>query len=538
MLRRLLRVSLQTKITGLVIGITSSLIILLLGVFAYLDIQQIYLNREDLSLQTAKTLSFNPDVQEAIIDRDEDELQLLINQYSGQKEGMFAVIQSKDGRFVYHPNEELIDEYYPFDDGYMAVVFGGYYTMESDEFIGSAIVGKAPVYSNSERIIGVVTVGYLKSEINQAIMNRIKSTLYFSLIIFLLGVLLSYLLARHIRKETFGLEPREIATLYRSQSSILNSISEGVIATDENGYITLVNDTAKKLLNINEPYHLQVIDSLLPEINFQEIKSLYARINNKEIRFNQRVIIINLVPIIENSKLIGTVTTFRDKTQITEMLSTLSEVKEYSDNLRAQTHEFSNKMHVISGLIQLEEYDQVRKMINEEIVDIQNNNKLIFEHIQDPKVQAVLLGKLSKASEKKIKFTVDPNSSLNVLPNYIDISHIITIMGNLIDNAFDAVAHKKQPVVSFFTLDIGQDIILEITDNGDGINEDLDLLFKKGFSTKGTGQRGFGLYNVKESINSLNGSIEVESDDHGTTFSVFIPKLKGGVTKNDKNYSS
>ncbi|WP_138419574.1 ATP-binding protein [Aquibacillus sediminis] len=532
MLRKLLYVSLQTKITGLVTGIMLSLIILLLGVFAYFDIQQVYTSRENLSLQTSKTLAFNPEVEEAIFQIDSKRLQLLVNQYSSKKNGMFAVIQNKEGRVVYHPNNEVIGKKFPFDDGYMAVVFGGYYTVESDEFIGPAMVGKSPVYSNEEQIIGVVSVGYLKEEINKEIVERLKSIFYFALFIFILGILLSFLLARHIRKETMGLEPREIATLYRSRSSILASISEGVIATDEKGRITLMNNSAKKLLDLSGEYKSQRIESILPQFDVEKIKKGRKTIINKEMNLNHRDIIMNLVPIIKEDTFVGIVATLRDKTQITEMLSTLSEVKEYSDNLRAQTHEFSNKMHVISGLIQLGRYDEVHELVKEELNTIERKNRLIFEQIQDPKVQAVLLGKISKASEKKVHFLVDSNSSLEELPQHIEVTHIITIIGNLIDNAFDAVMCRENRNVTFFALDYGNDIIFEITDNGKGLKGDIERLFERGFSTKGNvgEKRGFGLFNVKESINSLNGSIEIDTSEYGTTFSVIIPKTQGGMS--------
>lgn len=533
MFKRIKNVSLQVKITGLVIGIMTSLILFLLGVFAYFDIKQVYSNRENLSLQTAKTLSFVPDVQQAILKKDSSELEVLISQFSNMKEGMFVVIQNRDGEIVSHPNENMIGKHYPFIDGYMATVFGGYYTMESDEFVGNALVGKAPVIW-SKKVIGVVTVGYLKSEIKQAIFDRLNNILYCTVFIFSIGIFLSHLLARHIRNETMGLEPREIATLYRSRTSILSSISEGVIATDEIGKVTLINESAKKLLNLADDYHHLTIDMLLPALNFNDMVTNRKKVENKEIHLNEKVIIINSVPILNGGQFVGTVTTFRDKTQITEMLSTLSEVKKYSDDLRAQTHEFSNKMHVISGLIQMERYEEVRKLVNDEVVKNKQNSRLIFEQINDPKVQAVLLGKMSKASEKKVEFMIDPNSTLGELPDYIQISYIITIIGNLIDNALEAALGQPHPQVTFFTLDIGNDIIFEVSDNGQGIKEkDVNRLFEPGYSTKKEEheKRGFGLYNVKESVQSLNGSIEIHSDETGTTVSVFIPKTRRAEEK-------
>ncbi|HZG73614.1 MAG TPA: ATP-binding protein, partial [Chondromyces sp.] len=145
--------------------------------------------------------------------------------------------------------------------------------------------------------------------------------------------------------------------------------------------------------------------------------------------------------------------------------------------------------------------------------------------IRDPKVQAILLGKLGKASEKKVHFVIDSNSSLMLLPPHFKISQLITIAGNLIDNAFEEVANQRERDVSFFITDMGNDIVMEVADNGRGIsNDQIDKLFNKGFSTKGE-NRGYGLANVKEEVDSLGGYIEVNNPKTGgTVFTVILPK--------------
>ncbi|GGB48715.1 sensor histidine kinase [Lentibacillus populi] len=531
MIKRLLNVSLKTKIIGMVITIILSLIILLLSVFAYFDVKQVYSNKNTISLQTAKTISYIPDVARLLKHGEAYELQSMTTQFSVQNDADFIVIQNLDGTILTHPDVDRIGEHQPFDDGYMARVFGGYYNVESNEFIGPSVVGKAPVMDERENMVGVVSVGYLKEKINSTIFQRLKDIFYFSITIALIGVFASYLLARNIRKDTMGLEPREIATLYRDRASILSSINEGIIATDDSGNITLINESAKKLLHVSDDYMNKSIEQVLPDVDPSELMNHKEFFLNKEMLINNKVIVINMVPILSDGNLVGTVATFKDKTEITEMLDTLSEVKTYTDDLRAQTHEFSNKMYVISGLLQLKKYDEVLNMVKEEFAETGHTNKLIFEQIKDFKVQAVLLGKMSKASEKKIDFEVDNNSLVHNLPEHIKTSHIITIIGNLIDNAFDEVMKQSDRNVTFFALDIGHDIILEVSDNGSGLHEeDFDKLFAPGYSTKSnhSDDRGFGLFNVKEALNSLHGSIEIDSDDKGTTITVYIPKNKKG----------
>jgi len=221
------------------------------------------------------------------------------------------------------------------------------------------------------------------------------------------------------------------------------------------------------------------------------------------------------------------VASFRDKTEIEQMLNTLSEVNSYSEDLRAQTHEYTNKLYVLLGLLQLEEFEQAIEMIQSETRGLQFQNSIVFNHIEDTKVQAILLGKLGKASEKKINFEIVSDSFLKELPAHFKISNLIVILGNLIDNAFEAVSGLESPNVKFFATDIGSDIIFEIADNGKGISDrDIPLLFTRGFTSKnGAEPRGFGLSNAEDAVVEMNGMIEVQSTpESGTVFTVYLPK--------------
>jgi CitB family two-component system sensor histidine kinase CitS len=182
---------------------------------------------------------------------------------------------------------------------------------------------------------------------------------------------------------------------------------------------------------------------------------------------------------------------------------------------------------VLSGLLQLGEYDQAIHMIKSETQVLQFQNSVVFNQIKDTKVQAILLGKLGKASEKKLKFDIASDSYLEELPSHFKLSSLIVILGNLIDNAFEAVYGVESPTVKLFATDIGSDIIIEIEDNGKGISErDIPLLFDRGFTSKdGNEPRGFGLSNAEEAVQEMNGIIEVQSNpETGTVFTVYLPK--------------
>jgi CitB family two-component system sensor histidine kinase CitS len=246
--------------------------------------------------------------------------------------------------------------------------------------------------------------------------------------------------------------------------------------------------------------------------------------------------ILNVIPIMKNDQVIGAVSSFRDKTELKSLIDTLCEVQEYSEGLRAQTHEYTNKIYLLSGLLQLERYQDAFEFIQKESTIHQHRNQIIFNQIHDKNVQAILLGKLGKASEKKITLEIDPHSNVEPLPSYIEITDIMTIIGNLIDNAFDEVADQKEKRVSFSITSFGNDNIIEVIDNGKGISKELiGSLFSKGASSKGK-NRGYGLFNVKRIVEDLGGTIDVQnSKEGGAIFTVYLPKkvLELGEKQND-----
>lgn len=211
-----------------------------------------------------------------------------------------------------------------------------------------------------------------------------------------------------------------------------------------------------------------------------------------------------------------------------QMANTLSDIKRYSDDLRAQNHEFANKLYVLSGYLQLGHYDKAIDLIQEEVGIHEKGSQILFAQIHDPTVQAILVGKLAKASEKKIKFTIDDNSSLGPLPAYIGQAQVISLLGNIIDNAFDAVMQHQVRNVRFFATDIGHDIVFEVIDSGPGLPADsLDLLFLKGYTNKPEGhtKRGFGLAIVKQVVEEMGGMIEVVNrSSGGAIFTIYLPK--------------
>ncbi|MEK5233595.1 ATP-binding protein [Lysinibacillus sp. FSL K6-0232] len=204
---------------------------------------------------------------------------------------------------------------------------------------------------------------------------------------------------------------------------------------------------------------------------------------------------------------------------------TIDEMRLYSDELRAQTHEFMNKLYVLSGLLQLNRHDAALDFIQKEVDSITVHQHIVFKQIKDDFIQAVLLGKTAKASERKIAFSIESESTLTAIPSNVDVHLLLTVISNLIDNAFDAVKDVEDPYVSLLITDASPTLIIEVADNGYGIDENtVQLLFEKGWSIKGE-HRGYGLFNVKEAVDSFGGMIDVLANEpNGTIFTIYIPK--------------
>lgn len=523
----MLRVSLQTKILVLIFGLIICITILLTGINAYFESQDIEKQIGERALNVAITFSHMPSVRSAFDEaHPEKTIQPIaeeVREYIGAE---FIVVGNKDSIRVAHPDTKKIGKHMVGGDNDRALKHGEYYTSKAVGSLGYSLRGKAPIFNKDGDIIGIVSVGFMVEDIKSIVFNKLLKLGGVSLLVLLAGIVGGVLLARNIRKDTFGLEPYEIATLYRDRNAILSSIKEGIIAIDQTGRINLMNESAQRILGINNNKANQKIEDVFPNTKMYDVLQSGNVIKDEEIALNNRQVIVNRKPIIENEQVVGVVSSFRDKTELNEMINTLSEVRQYSEDLRAQTHEYTNKLYVLSGLLQLQHYKEAIELIQKESKIHADQNKILLDQIKDQTVQAILLGKIGKASEKKIALTIDPNSYLQPLPKQMDMAKLITIVGNLIDNAMEAVEQQNVKEVVIFATDIGQDIVFEIADSGEGINDmEVQQIFQQGYSTKGMKDRGYGLAIVKDTVEELQGTVEVHNQKHkGAVFSVFIPK--------------
>ncbi|MBD8027137.1 sensor histidine kinase [Ureibacillus sp. Re31] len=526
------RVSIQTKILGLTLSLSFLIILLLTSYFTYMHGKQIAEDRGRLALELSKSVSMMPTIIEAFeTDNPSETIQPVVEKIRQKTGAEFIVVGNKEGIRYSHPEESEIGKKMVGGDSKRAIEKGEYYISEARGSLGLSMRGKSPIFNRNGDIIGVVSVGFLVEDIERQIFKNVSKELVISLSALILSIIGSFLLAKSIRKDTLGLEPYEIVNLYKVKNAVLHSVQEGILSVDKNGIITSMNQRAKTLLGIKGSVRHLKVDGLFPTSYLYDVLHSGEPQFDKELTWKKKTMIVSCTPIKDEKSVNGVVAVFREKTEIEQMINTLSEMKTYSEELRAQTHEYTNKLYVLSGLLQLGEYEEAIEMIQGETSELEFQNQIVFEQIRDTKVQVILLGKIGKASEKKIVFEIAPESYIDKLPDHIRLSQLTLILGNIIDNAFEAVSDIDKPIIKFFATDIGEDIIFEVSDNGKGIaDEDMPSLFERGFTSKeGDNPRGYGLSNAEGAVKELGGIIEVQNGNENTVFTVYLPKqLLGG----------
>jgi len=440
----------------------------------------------------------------------------------------FVVILDMDGIRLTHPDVQKIGKKFQGGDE-VKPMSGKEQTSVSKGTLGKSMRAFTPVYSEEGKQIGVAAVGISLAKVNEVLAEGKWIIVYGSMLGLLAGIIGAYILARYIKRVMFNMEPAAIAKLLQERSAVINSVREGIIAVDMEGNITLVNQSAIDYLHktgLNANPIGQPISSYIPSKGLNRVlETGKAQLDEEQI-INGTTILVNRVPVKVDNKIVGALFTFRDKTEIKKLSDQLSGVKTYAEALRAQSHEFMNRMQVIIGMLHMKNYDRLKDYLDD-IVDQQSGDiSAITSNIKDPVIAGLLLGKLSYAREKGASLKI---SILTVIPELTAAAsfEIITIIGNLLDNALDAVETSSDKDIELKLIMTNGMIDMIVKDTGKGMTKEDEVhIFEKGISSKGE-NRGFGLYLVSESLRKLNGTIEVKSVlNIGTTFKASIPYMK------------
>ncbi len=443
----------------------------------------------------------------------------------------FVVIMTPEGIRYTHPNQtEIGKEYQGSRDAALA---GGVGVETYTGTLGPSVRAIVPVKANGE-IVALVAVGVTVDHINEITKRRILLIGIIALGALLIGFVGSLLIARWVRRQTLGMGPRELAELFTYYDAVLASVHEGMLLMDGNGRIVSVNTEGRRLLGLTDDAIGRTATAAGLPVHVAALIDDSGDLTDELTLSDQRVLLISRRPVLVKGKTVGAVLTLRDHTELESLSGELDRVQGFSDALRAQAHESANRLHTVISLIELGETEHALTFAVAELQTAQSLADRVLEGVGNPAVAALLLAKSAQAAERGIELTVRQGSYLP--PDAAPDHELVTIVGNLVDNAFDVLSGMtaddgpRRVQVAGETVD--DTVLITVTDSGPGLTpEQATSVFARGWSTKTAqgpaGDRGLGLALVAQAVTRCGGTVTVEPGK-GAKFVVTLP-YRGAV---------
>jgi two-component system, CitB family, sensor kinase len=523
----------RLRLSTQILLLSLAIVVLTLGTAVVVSVLQArqQLDRESgrQSLAIARTVSQIPEIRAAFATENPARIIQPVAERIRRRTGAsFVVVANAKGIRYSHPDPEKIGQ--PLSTDPSVALSGKEYVGVQTGSLGRSVRGKVPVRDETGKVIGLVSVGILESSVSEQLSHDLPVLLIPPAIGLVLGALGAFLLARRIKRQTFGLEPNEIAALLEQREAFLHGIREGIVATDASGRIILVNDEAKRLLALDDGVVGRRLADVVPAGHVRDVVAGLASGSDEVVLVNDRVLVANRMPVAVRGRDVGAVLTLRDRTELESLLRELHDVRSLAEALRAQEHEFANRLHVIAGLIELGRSDDALEFISEASHVHQALVAAIVEHVGEPVLAALLLGKAAVASERGIELRISEDTRL--AEHDSDVRDLVTVVGNLVDNALDSVAATGGGSIEVMIVETGDGVLVRVRDSGPGIEPALaDEIFRDGYTTKvatGTGRRGLGLALVSQTVRRAGGFVTV-TNDAGAVFTAFLPGTPASV---------
>ena len=483
------------------------------------------------ALQMAHTVSEIPQVKKGLEEADLSLVQPLVESIREMTDAAFIVVGDTEGIRYSHPLEDRLGKRMVGGDNAPALIDGKSYVSKAVGSMGPSMRGKAPVFNDAGEIIGLVSVGYMLNQVEQSVARYQSTVEVMTLLTIGLGIWVAIGITRYVKGAILGLEPEEIARLLQERDATLESVREGIIAINADGQIMTINKAAMDTMDLprDQDFKGRPILDVLPNGEITKVLKTGQPQYDQEIIRKNRVLIVNRIPIMIGDTIAGVVSSFRAKDEIDQLTHKLQHLEEYSDLLRCQAHEYSNKLSTIAGLIQIGAPERAIELINQETSTHQNLIQFLVEAVPDPILSGCLLGKFNRARELGLNLEIDRESRMIDVPDGISRDELVSLLGNLLDNAFEATLRRPDTPreVQLSMTDLGNDLIFEIEDNGSGIDPAMrEKIFTKGVSQKNIEGHGIGLYLVKAILDNLQGDILLEDGELGARITVYLPKIR------------
>lgn len=438
-------------------------------------------------------------------------------------------VVTKESTRLYHSNEELIGTVYDGTIPDFKEKSRDYYTTTDNGPSGTQRRAYAAIYDEEGNYAGFVMAIMLMKNIKNETIQIILTFILITIIAILIELFISAELSDKIKKSLLGYEPDVFTSMFRMRDNILESLDEGIVAVDKIGKVQFINKSAVEMLTTDGKEdsfigkYVSNLSNTIPALN-----PLCASEISRSVSSAYDNILIDTIPIKENDSVTGTVGILHDRKEYTKLMEDLTGTRYLVDSMRANNHDFTNKLHVILGLIQMEMYDEATSYIQNITMVQRETISKVMNCINEPAIAALLIGKIARASELNVKFVLREGCYYSSADISLPSEVLVTVIGNLIENAFESMNdmnYDGQKELLFGMYSKPGALLITADDTGSGISDsNIGRIFENGFSTKGSG-RGTGLYQVKNLIEAAGGKINVESQEGiGTSFTVSFKK--------------
>ena len=442
---------------------------------------------------------------------------------------VISIVSAENVR-LYHSNHALIGSVY---DGTIPTFENtDFYTEDNSGPSGKQRRAYAAIYDEDGNYVGFVISVMLQESIKKETLPTILIFALITVVAVLMEVIISAELSENIKKKLHGYEPDVFSAMYQVRDNILESLAEGVIAIDKERTVQFINSSAVKMLGCKESSAEQgIVGKPLEAVCDPTVFESTLLVGEKEFgahdaRLQNTNLIIDRIPITKDGEIIGAVGILHNREEYIKLMEDLAGTRYLVDSMRANNHDFTNKLHVILGLLQMEMYEEAASYIENITIVQRETISKIMSAVKEPAVAALLIGKTARASELNVKFILQEGSVFSKSDYPIPTETLVTIIGNLIDNAFDAMNEantdlEKPKELLFGIYSKPNALLITANDTGVGIKEEnKEQVFENGYSTKGKG-RGTGLYQVKRLVENLGGEVLLDSQ-YGTGTSVTV----------------
>ncbi|RAM37590.1 sensor histidine kinase [Arthrobacter globiformis] len=450
----------------------------------------------------------------------------------------FITIMAPDRTRWTHPLDEELGR--PYIGSIEEALRGRVFTEITAGTLGPSVRTIAPAKDARGTVRALVAAGVTVNTVDVAVSGRLPALLAVSGFLLAGGSLASWFLGRYLRRVTRGWGPEQLAQLFAYYESVLHSVREGVILIDPAGRVVIYNDQAAELLGL-EPREAEddhAATPLLADLPLApSLKELFksGRTAHDEIHLTRDgVLVVNQRPAVgpgssagrQRGPLFGTVATIRDRTEIESLGTELESMRTLSDALRAQTHEHANRLHTMVSLLELGRTDEALDFATKDLELSQQLTDDVVGSVQEPVLSALVMGKAAEAHERGVELVVEASGP--ALSGDLAVQDLVTVLGNLLDNAIDAAAEAPSPrQVELLVDTTGGSLDITVQDTGKGIDPTaVDDVFRYGFSTKAAGPfgRGLGLALVKQAVQRLAGTMSISnSSTGGARFHIALP---------------